>query len=46
MFLTDFLSAPPPPAFAGKRPFVKMQGLRNHFVFVDERKGAAALSPE
>lgn len=44
MFLTDFLSAPPPPAFAGKRPFVKMQGLRNHFVFVEERKGAAALT--
>lgn len=46
MRLTDFLSAPPPASFSGKRPFVKMQGLRNHFVFVEERKAAPKLSPE
>ncbi len=44
MTLSAFLSAAPPKGFAGKRPFVKMQGLRNHFVFVEERKGLGPLS--
>jgi diaminopimelate epimerase len=46
MSLASFLSASPPDGFAGKRPFVKMQGLRNHFVFVEERGAATPLTKD
>ena len=39
MPLTDFLARSVPPGLAARRPFIKMQGLRNHFVFVDLRHG-------
>jgi diaminopimelate epimerase len=42
MALTDFFRLPPPPYQPFARPFIKMQGLRNHFVFLDCR---AALLP-
>ena len=40
MPVTDFFARPAPPGFPRQRPFIKMQGLRNHFVFLDERRGA------
>jgi len=46
MPLTAFLCSTPPAAFASRRPFIKMQGLRNHFVFVDLRRRAAPLTRE
>lgn len=39
-----FLTSAVPEALAPRRPFIKMQGLRNHFVFLDQRRGAPALS--
>ncbi len=45
MPLTDFLSAPVPSGVPATRPFIKMHGLRNHFVFVEERGMAAPLTP-
>jgi len=44
MPVTDFLSLPPAAQQPFRRPFVKMQGLRNHFVFVDLRHGQPPLS--
>ena len=38
MKLTQFLALDPPPQQPFLRPFVKMQGLRNHFVFIDLRR--------
>jgi diaminopimelate epimerase len=46
MPLTDFLTCTVPESLAGRRPFIKMHGLRNHFVFIDQRRGAPALSPQ
>ena len=40
MPVTDFFDAPPPPNQPFARPFIKMQGLRNHFVFLDCRHAA------
>lgn len=37
MPVTDFFAAPPPAHQPFARPFIKMQGLRNHFVFLDCR---------
>ena len=45
MALTDFLNRPAPAGQPFRRPFIKMQGLRNHFVFLDRRHGAAPLTP-
>lgn len=39
MPVTDLLSLPPPAGQPCSRPFIKMQGLRNHFVFLDLRRG-------
>lgn len=44
MQMIAFLNSPVPEALAPRRPFVKMQGLRNHFVFLDQRQGSPALS--
>lgn len=44
MPVTDFLALQPVPSQPFRRPFVKMQGLRNHFVFVDLRHGQPPLS--
>lgn len=44
MPITDFFSEPPPAGLAARRPFIKMHGLRNHFVFVDLRRGGPALA--
>lgn len=41
MPVTDFLAQPPSPRLPFQRPFIKMQGLRNHFVFLDCRYGAS-----
>jgi diaminopimelate epimerase len=41
MPLTGFFRLPPPPHQPFARPFIKMQGLRNHFVFLDCRHGEA-----
>lgn len=38
MQITQFLALDPPPQQPFLRPFVKMQGLRNHFVFIDLRR--------
>jgi diaminopimelate epimerase len=38
MPVTDFFAAPPPAQQPFARPFIKMQGLRNHFVFLDCRR--------
>jgi diaminopimelate epimerase len=46
MALTSFLSAPVPAHLKFKRPFIKMHGLRNHFVFVEQRHDALPLSAE
>lgn len=43
MRLTDFLSRPVPAGIPARYPFIKMQGLRNHFVFLDRRKAAEPL---
>jgi len=40
MPVTDFFRAPAPAPQPFLRPFIKMQGLRNHFVFVDCRAAA------
>jgi diaminopimelate epimerase len=45
MPITDFLSLAPPDAAPFKRPFIKMQGLRNHFVFIDQRGSEQPVSP-
>lgn len=45
MALTDFFRLPPPPHQPFQRPFIKMHGLRNHFVFIDRRRGAPPLTP-
>lgn len=44
MPVTEFLSLAAPPQQPFRRPFVKMQGLRNHFVFVDLRHNQPALT--
>lgn len=41
MPVTDVFRAGPPTAQPFTRPFIKMQGLRNHFVFLDCRHGEA-----
>lgn len=38
MRYVDFLSTPFPVAFPSHRPFVKMHGLKNHFVIMDRRR--------
>ena len=38
MPVTDFFALPPPAQQPFTRPFIKMQGLRNHFVFLDCRR--------
>src|SRR4051794_6969298 len=45
MPVTNFLSLPPPREQPFLRPFIKMQGLRNHFVFIDCRRGGAMPAP-
>jgi diaminopimelate epimerase len=45
MAIIEFLATFPPPQQPFLRPFVKMQGLRNHFVFIDRRKRELPLSP-
>lgn len=45
MPLTDVFSLAPPAAQPFARPFIKMQGLRNHFVFLDCRHGGTLPSP-
>ena len=44
MAITDFLALPPPSLQPFLRPFVKMQGLRNHFVFIDQRRQTHPLT--
>ena len=44
MPLTDFLRQPPPAGLPLGLPFIKMHGLRNHFVFVDRRHLAVPLA--
>jgi diaminopimelate epimerase len=44
MAFTDFFRLPVPPHQPFLRPFIKMQGLRNHFVFVDQRHGGPILT--
>lgn len=46
MPVTDFFNFPPPAPQPAARPFVKMQGLRNHFVFLDCRRGAGIPGKE
>lgn len=46
MPITDFFALLPPPQQPFLRPFVKMQGLRNHFVFIDRRRNDLPLAPE
>ena len=41
MSLSAFLKSPSPP---GRRPFVKMHGLRNHFVIIDQRVARDSIS--
>ena len=41
MPVTDMFRAAPPAPQPFARPFIKMQGLRNHFVFLDCRSGAS-----
>lgn len=45
MPITDFLKSAASPGQPFRRPFIKMQGLRNHFVFVDCRDGRSLPSP-
>jgi len=46
MPLTDFFRSTAPHGLAGRRPFIKMHGLRNHFVFLDLRDADKRLSSE
>lgn len=46
MSIVDFLNAPVPPAFQGHRPFIKMHGLRNYFVIMDNRGIGRPLSSQ
>jgi diaminopimelate epimerase len=46
MPLTDFLTSPVHRGLPFGRAFIKMHGLRNHFAFIDARKGAAQPSPQ
>ena len=46
MPVTDVFRAVPPPSQPFTRPFIKMQGLRNHFVFLDCRGTARPSRPE
>lgn len=41
MPLTQFFRLGPPQGQPFNRPFIKMQGLRNHFAFIDTRSGAS-----
>lgn len=41
----SFLSSSIPPGLGTRRPFIKMHGLRNHFVFVEQRGSALPLTP-
>lgn len=43
---TDFLGLPPPAQQPFARAFIKMQGLRNHFVFLDCRTADLPSKPE
>ncbi|WP_448950076.1 diaminopimelate epimerase [Labrys neptuniae] len=43
MLLPDFLVKPVPAGLEGLKPFVKMHGLRNHFVIFDQRVQPRAL---
>jgi diaminopimelate epimerase len=40
---SGFLRQSPPEGLEGLRPFIKMHGLRNHFVIFDARGGAAEI---
>lgn len=44
MARTDFFLLAPPPHQPFLRPFIKMHGLRNHFVFIDRRHGGPPLT--
>lgn len=44
MAMTEFLTSAPPHEQRFLRPFIKMHGLRNHFVFLDRRHGGAPLT--
>jgi diaminopimelate epimerase len=46
MTLTRFLSLPVPADIPATRAFIKMQGIRNHFVFVEQRGEVLPLSVE
>ena len=46
MPVSDFLRLPPPAQQPFARPFIKMQGLRNHFVFLDCREVALPSKAE
>lgn len=37
---------PPRPVSAQRLPFIKVQGLGNHFVLIDRRRGGEPISPE
>lgn len=43
MLLPDYLAQAVPPGLEGLKPFVKMHGLRNHFVIFDQRVHPRAL---
>jgi len=43
MLLPDYLAQAVPPGLEGLKPFVKMHGLRNHFVIFDQRLHPRAL---
>ena len=43
MLLSDYLAQAVPPGLEGLKPFVKMHGLRNHFVIFDQRLHPRAL---
>ena len=45
MTITRFLNQSPPQDQPFRRPFIKMQGLRNHFVFIDLRHGQPRPAP-
>lgn len=46
MTLPAFLTRPPPAALSGQKPFIKMHGLRNHFVIFDQRVDPRPLPVE
>jgi diaminopimelate epimerase len=46
MPVTDFLALTPPRQQPFARPFIKMQGLRNHFVFLDCRHAPLPSKPD